>query len=78
VGGLAGPGRHGEVVQTILALGRSLRLAVIAEGVETPEQQSYLRSAGCELGQGNLISVPLSADAASGLLAGGPEGKTVH
>ena len=42
-------------------LGRSLGLEVIAEGIETPAQESLLRAMGCETGQGFLYSRAMPA-----------------
>jgi diguanylate cyclase (GGDEF)-like protein len=52
------------IVQAILALGRSLNLKVIAEGVETRPQLRWLRNAGCAEIQGFLLGRPMSAAAA--------------
>lgn len=60
------------VVETIIALAHNLKKDVIAEGVETVEQLQRLRSLGCEYGQGFLFSKPLSAEAATLLLAEKP------
>ncbi|MDR2838121.1 MAG: EAL domain-containing protein [Azonexus sp.] len=49
------------IASTIVNMGRSLRLAVLAEGVETCEQLALLRTMGCELAQGFLFSRPLPA-----------------
>jgi EAL domain-containing protein (putative c-di-GMP-specific phosphodiesterase class I) len=57
------------VGQTILAIANGLGLEVIAEGVETPAQLVALRTLGCELAQGHLLSPPLTADRAEALLA---------
>ena len=58
------------IVKTILALGRTLGLTVIAEGVETPSQASLLRRLGCDQMQGFLFATPVSGDrAAAELLA---------
>jgi len=47
------------IASTIVSIGRSLRLSVLAEGVETKEQYAILRDIGCELVQGYLFSRPL-------------------
>ena len=52
-----------RIANTIIDLGKSLNLDVIAEGVETEEQEMYLRSRGCFLAQGYLFSKPLKPDA---------------
>jgi diguanylate cyclase (GGDEF)-like protein len=51
------------VVQGIILLAHSLRLKVIAEGVETAEQMHFLRSYGCDQLQGFYLSPPLPAAA---------------
>ncbi|MBI6845950.1 MULTISPECIES: sensor domain-containing protein [Pseudomonas syringae group] len=50
------------IVRAIIALGRSMQLTVIAEGVETHEQQQFLSEEGCEQIQGYIISLPLQPD----------------
>jgi diguanylate cyclase (GGDEF)-like protein/PAS domain S-box-containing protein len=50
------------LVKAIIAMGRSLGLDIIAEGVETPGQLAFLRKEGCDEMQGFLISAPLDAD----------------
>ena len=47
------------IVRSIIALAGSLRLSVVAEGVETVEQLAFLRAEGCEIIQGYLVSGPL-------------------
>ena len=56
------------MVQMILALARTLKLEVVAEGVETPEQWATLRRLGCAAAQGYYFSRPLEvADLAAWL-----------
>ena len=50
-----------SIVQAIISLAHSLRLKVVAEGVETPEQLDSLQSMGCDQYQGFHFSPPLSA-----------------
>jgi len=48
-----------RITNTIIDLGRSLNLTVVAEGVETAEQEYYLTQRGCKLAQGYFFSKPL-------------------
>jgi diguanylate cyclase (GGDEF)-like protein/PAS domain S-box-containing protein len=50
------------IARTIIALGQSLNLAVIAEGVETEEQRAFLAGHDCHAYQGYFFSKPLSVD----------------
>ena len=59
-----------SLVEAIIAMARGLRTHVTAEGVETAEQMWFLRSLGCDLAQGFLISHPLPADEFAALVAG--------
>jgi len=49
------------IVKSIIALGRGLGLQVVAEGVESAEQERLLREFGCDLVQGYLYARPLAA-----------------
>ena len=49
------------IVQAVISMAHSLRMAVIAEGVETPAQLNRLRSMGCDEYQGYLCSRPVDA-----------------
>ncbi len=57
-----------SLVKAIIAIARSLRLRVIAEGVETQEQLDFLRNENCDEIQGFFISRPISAKALTALL----------
>jgi len=49
------------IARAVIALGNSMQLGVIAEGVETEQQQDFLRAEGCGEGQGYFYSRPVSA-----------------
>src|SRR5919112_504122 len=57
------------LVSGIVYVASGLGLSVLAEGVETPEQLTRVKSLGCELAQGHYFSEPLSSEAAGELLA---------
>ncbi len=59
------------IVEAVIALGRSLGLEVVAEGVETRAQMDFLVSRGCSGLQGFLIAEPMRPEALTGLLRGG-------
>lgn len=52
----------GAIVQAIIAMAHSLKLQVVAEGVETIEQLRLLESYNCDMIQGYLLSRPLTAE----------------
>ena len=56
------PGNQHDVTlaKAILALGKSLKLNVVAEGIETEAQREFLLREGCEEGQGYLYSHPVT------------------
>ena len=57
-----------EIAATIIAIGHTLGLKVLAEGVETPEQLAFLQLKGCDRYQGYLTSPPIPAAAFVALL----------
>lgn len=59
-----------EITSTIIAMAKNLKLSVLAEGVETEEQLSFLAAQGCDSCQGYLYSRPLAADAFQAWLDG--------
>jgi diguanylate cyclase (GGDEF)-like protein/PAS domain S-box-containing protein len=67
------PHQQGNVAiaSAIVAMAHSLGFQVLAEGVETREQLSFLQSRGCDIYQGYLASRPVPADAFAQLLAAG-------
>jgi EAL domain-containing protein (putative c-di-GMP-specific phosphodiesterase class I) len=60
-----------DFVRAIVGLASALRLGVVAEGIETAEQLRWLRSLGCELGQGYHLSHPLPFEEMEALLQQG-------
>ncbi len=50
------------IAETIIALGETLGLSVIAEGVETEEQRAFLADRGCRVYQGFLFARPMPAE----------------
>jgi EAL domain-containing protein (putative c-di-GMP-specific phosphodiesterase class I) len=65
----AGTGVDDVLLEAIVAMGQTLRLDVIPEGIEGLDQLVRLRAAGCKVGQGFLFSRPVSAQAIEVLLA---------
>ena len=61
VSGMAADSTDREIVAAVVGMGRALKLCVVAEGVETPEQAELLRELGCDIGQGYLYAKPLPA-----------------
>src|SRR5277367_1676104 len=65
------PGKQAAILQTIFDLGRMLEVSMLAEGVERKEQLDALLKYGCDLGQGHLLSPPVSQEKTQALLENG-------
>jgi diguanylate cyclase (GGDEF)-like protein/PAS domain S-box-containing protein len=57
------------IIEAVLNLGQSLKIGVVAEGIETEAQAARLASLGCKFGQGFLFSHAVSADRAAALVS---------
>jgi diguanylate cyclase (GGDEF)-like protein/PAS domain S-box-containing protein len=66
------------IVRTIIDMGKSLNLEVIAEGVEVGEQLEFLRKHGCHFAQGHLFGDAMEARKMLGILAGQTQGRAYH
>lgn len=57
-----------SIANSIITLGHSLNMSVLAEGVETGDQLAWLRERGCDEGQGFLFSRPVAAEQIAGVV----------
>jgi diguanylate cyclase (GGDEF)-like protein/PAS domain S-box-containing protein len=62
------------IVRTIIQMAHSLKLEVVAEGVESQEQLDFLRREGCDYVQGHLFGDPVASDAFCKMLVAEAEG----
>ena len=69
VSGLGQDSNDTAIVRSVVALAKSLNLAVTGEGIETSEQLGQLQALGCDRGQGYLFAMPLHVDAVAAMLA---------
>jgi diguanylate cyclase (GGDEF)-like protein/PAS domain S-box-containing protein len=60
--------RTDELVRAIIAMGKALDVAVVAEGIETEEQLKFMQEIGCATGQGFLFMPAVSAENAPDLI----------
>ncbi|MBN9422993.1 MAG: EAL domain-containing protein [Candidatus Accumulibacter sp.] len=63
-----------ELVKAIIAMAHSLRLTLVAEGIEERRQEEFLRAHGCQLGQGYLFGKPMPGRDFASLLASAARG----
>lgn len=49
-------------MEKIIELAHQMDMTVVCEGIETREQLEFVRSAGCDIGQGFLVGKPVQAD----------------
>ena len=70
VDGVARGGSRSALARTIVALGDSLALHCVAEGIEDDAQRQHLQALGCEFGQGYLFARPQPASALTALVCG--------
>lgn len=61
IGGLPGEGDNCAITDAIISMARPLGVDVVAEGVETAQQMTYLRDHGCNIAQGYFFTQPLNA-----------------
>jgi EAL domain-containing protein (putative c-di-GMP-specific phosphodiesterase class I) len=64
--------QHAQLAKAVISLGHSLRLKVVAEGVETAEQLDFLRHHGCDEVQGYFFSKPVPPEEFERMLARWP------
>jgi EAL domain-containing protein (putative c-di-GMP-specific phosphodiesterase class I) len=50
------------IVNSIIAIAQHMRLDIITEGIELPEQVDYLKNQGCQFGQGYFFAIPRTAE----------------
>ena len=63
-----------EVSKAIIALSKSLGYLVVAEGIETVEQEAFLKTHGCDIGQGFYFAKPMSSEAFIGFVQNNKKG----
>ncbi|MBA3004656.1 MAG: EAL domain-containing protein, partial [Desulfurivibrio sp.] len=70
---ITGYGDNVAIVTAIIAMGKSLGMRVVAEGVETGEQLHFLRRHGCDQMQGYLFSKPVAKEVLLEMLGRGDQ-----
>jgi len=64
------------IAEAIIAMSHAMGIRVIAEGIETTEQQSFLVNKDCDLAQGFLFARPMLPEKIAPLLAKGESGQS--
>ena len=72
---LPGDAEDAAIAAAVIGLAHSLKLDVVAEGVETREQRDFLHAHGCRRAQGRLYSMPLAAPDCTTFLRSRREGR---
>jgi EAL domain-containing protein (putative c-di-GMP-specific phosphodiesterase class I) len=67
--GLRRGSRDSAIVEAVIGLARSLKIEVVAEGVQAPEAVTELLRLGCQRGQGYLLGPPMAADEIAAVIA---------
>jgi diguanylate cyclase (GGDEF)-like protein len=75
---IAETGPDAAIFQAVLSMGHSMGISVVAEGVETLEQEHALRALGCPRVQGYLYAPPMPADEFARFLAARPRAVQAH
>ena len=70
-------GENSNLAEAIIAMGKSLSVTVVAQGVETKEQADFLRQHACDEFQGFYFNKPMSADQFTELLQAQDTGITL-
>ena len=70
---LASGGKNAQLVRTILELGHHLQLSVVAEGIETAEQERMLMELSCRFGQGYHYFEPLTPGEVEAMMLSGAQ-----
>ena len=78
VGDIEADPQDRAIVQSVVALAAAFDLNVIAEGIETEQQATYLRTLGCPRGQGYLFAPALAPDALAAMLQGDAQVRVRH
>jgi EAL domain-containing protein (putative c-di-GMP-specific phosphodiesterase class I) len=78
VGQITADTEDSKIISAVIGMAKSLGYVVVAEGVETSAQKTYLQAQGCAQAQGYLFSQPLSASGFARLLQTSVTDSVVH